>query len=158
MIKKFILIATLSVFANADLNEKIQNLLGYSDYNTHRNLINHQFGNQNEYYSNGYVNYAKLTQGLENNGLLKLNFGSTQNIDVTFNIQGNTKKSIKNLTDILKVLGHQYFITQDETVVNNTFKWTIKVKTAAAISPLRLSQELQSINCNIVDIKREGNY
>ena len=36
MIKKFILIATLSVFANADLNEKIQNLLGYSDYNTHK--------------------------------------------------------------------------------------------------------------------------
>ena len=32
------------------------------------------------------------------------------------------------------------------------------MKTAAAISPLRLSQELQSINCNIVDIKREGNY
>ena len=158
MIKKFILIATLSVFANADLNEKIQNLLGYSDYNTHKNLINHQFGNQNAYYTNGYVNYARLTQELENNGLLKLNFGSTQNIDVTFNIQGNAKKSIKNLTDILKVLGHQYFITQDETVVNNTFKWTIKVKTAAAISPLRLSQELQSINCNIVDIKREGNY
>ena len=157
MIKKFILIATLSVFANADLNEKIQNLLGYSDYNTHKNLINHQFGNQNAYYTNGYVNYARLTQELENNGLLKLNFGSTQNIDVTFNIQGNAKKSIKNLTDILKVLGHQYFITQDETVVNNTFKWTIKVKTAAAISPLRLSQELQSINCSIVDIKREGN-
>jgi hypothetical protein len=32
------------------------------------------------------------------------------------------------------------------------------MKTAAAISPLRLSQELQSINCNILDIKREGNY
>ncbi|MDZ7818151.1 MAG: hypothetical protein U5K55_05860 [Aliarcobacter sp.] len=32
------------------------------------------------------------------------------------------------------------------------------MKTAAAISPLRLSQELQSINCKITDIKREGNY
>ncbi|MDY0052308.1 MAG: hypothetical protein RBR65_07185 [Aliarcobacter sp.] len=158
MIKKFILLASFSIFANADLNEKIQNILGYADYNTHKNLVNHQFANQNAYYSNGYVNYARLTQELENNGLLKLNFASTQNIDVTFNVQGNTKKSIKNLTDILKVLGHQYFITQDETVVDNTFKWTIKVKTAAAISPLRLSQELQSINCNIIDIKREGNY
>ena len=32
------------------------------------------------------------------------------------------------------------------------------MKTASAISPLRLSQELQGINCNILDIKREGDY
>ena len=158
MIKKFILITAFCVLANANLNQSIQNILGNSDYNTHRNLINHLFSNQNNFYSNGKINYARVSSELQNNGLLKLNLGSTQNIDVTFNINGNTKKSIKNLSDILKTLGHQYFITKEEIVVNNTFRWTIKMKTAAAISPLRLSQELQSINCNILDIKREGNY
>ena len=158
MIKKLILIASFCVLASADINVNIQNMLGYSDYNTHKNLINHLFNNQNAFYTNNQLNYTRVSQELENNGLLKLDLGSTQNIDVTFNVNGNPKKSIKNLNDILKVLGHQYFITKDETVVDNTFSWTIKMKTAAAINPLRLSQELQSINCNILDIKREGNY
>ena len=156
MIKKFILIAVFCVFANASLNEKIQNILGNTDYNTHKNLINHLFNNQDAFYTNGKINYARISQELENNNLLKLSLGSTQNIDITFNVNGNMKKSIKNLNDILKVLGHQYFITKDATVVDDTFKWTIKMKTASAISPLRLSQELQGINCNILDIKREG--
>ena len=158
MIKKFILIAVFCVFANASLNEKIQNILGNTDYNTHKNLINHLFNNQDAFYTNGKINYARISQELENNNLLKLSLGSTQNIDVTFNVNGNMKKSIKNLNDILKVLGHQYFITKDATVVDDTFKWTIKMKTASAISPLRLSQELQGVNCNILDIKREGDY
>jgi hypothetical protein len=158
VIKKIILITAFCVLANANLNQSIQNLLGNSDYNTHKNLINHLFNNENNFYSNGKLDYARISSELENNGLLKLNLGSTQNIDVTFNINGNTKKSIKNLTDILKALGHQYFITKEEIVVDNTFRWTIKMKTAAAISPLRLSKELQAINCNILDIKREGTY
>ena len=158
MIKKFILITSFCVLANANLDQSIQNILGNSDYNTHKNLINHLFNNENTFYSNGKLNYTRISQELENNSLLKLNLDSTQNIDVTFNINGNTKKSIKNLTDILKALGHQYFITKEEIVVDNTFKWTIKMKTAAAINPLRLSKELQAINCNILDIKREGNY
>lgn len=158
MIKKFILIAFFCVFANASLNVKIQNILGSTEYNTHRNLINHIFSNENTYYSNGKIDYARVSQELQNNGLLKLNLPSTQDIDVTFHISGNAKKSIKSLSDILKVLGHQYFITKEEIVVDNNFKWTIKVKTASAISPLRLSQELQGINCIILDIKREGNY
>ena len=55
-------------------------------------------------------------------------------------------------------MGQYNFITKEEIVVDDSLKWTIEIKTAAAISPLKLSQELQSINCYIVDIKREGNY
>ena len=157
MIKNFILIAIICVFANANLNERIQNILGYSDYNTHRNLINHIFSNENAFYTNGKINYSRVSQELQNNDLLGLNLGSTREIDVTFYINGNQKKSMKNINDILKVLGHQYFITKEEIVVDNNLKWSIKMKTASAINPLRLSQELQSINCNILDIKKEGN-
>jgi hypothetical protein len=59
--------------------------------------------------------------------------------------------------DILRAIGQFSYVTKEEVVVNNHLKWTIKLKTAAAISPLRLSQELQSINSKIIDIKREGN-
>ncbi|RXI30910.1 hypothetical protein CP964_10650 [Arcobacter defluvii] len=158
MMKKLILIITLYVASYAGLNETVLNMIGNADYNTHRNLINHIFRNTSNFYKNGQVDYTRVTQELSNNGILKLNLGSTQDIEVTFNFNSNPKKSMKNINDILKVIGYQNFITQGEVVINNQLKWTIKLKTAAAISPLRLSQELQSINCQIVDIRREGNY
>jgi len=158
VIRKLILTITLSVILNANIDLKIKDILGDTDYNTHKNLINHIFSNKNAYYTNNQVDYTKLTQELSKNSLLKLDLGSTQNIEVIFNIKGTPKKSIRNLNEILKNLGHQFFITKEEIVVDDNLSWTIKLKTAAAISPLRLSQELQSINCNITDIKREGTY
>lgn len=158
MIKKTILIACLCVFANANLNVKIQNILGYSKYNTHRNLINHIFSNSNAFYSNGKVNYSQVSLQLQNNGLLNLDFGSTRSLDLTFYVHGNVKKSIKNLNDILKSLGYQHFITKKETVVDNTFKWSISLESTSAISPLRLANELESIDSTILDIKKEGKY
>ena len=158
MIKKLILIITLSVMLSANLDMKVKDLLGNSDYNTHKNLINHIFSNEANFYTNNQIDYTKIIQELSNNGVLKLNLPSTQNVSITFNVNKYPKKSSKNLTDILKALGQHNFVVQEEIVVNNNLKWTIQVKTAAAISPLRLSQELQSINCRIVDIKREGDY
>lgn len=158
MIKKLILIISLYISSYASVNDAVLNLIGNADYNTHRNLINHIFRNSNNFYKNGQIDYTKISQELSNNGILKLNLGSVQNLEVTFYFNSNPKKSMKNISDILRVLGYQDFITQGEVVVDNQLKWTIKLKTAAAISPLRLSQELQGVNCNIVDIKREGNY
>ncbi len=158
MIRKLILLVTVSVMLSANLDMKVKDLLGNSDYNTHKNLINHIFSNEANFYTNNQIDYTKIIQELSNNGVLKLNLPSTQNVSITFNVNKYPKKSSKNLTDILKALGQHNFVVQEEIVVNNNLKWTIQVKTAAAISPLRLSQELQSINCRIVDIKREGDY
>ena len=158
MIRKLILLVTLSVMLSANLDMKIKDLLGTSDYNTHKNLINHIFSNEDNFYTNNQINYTRIIQELENNGVLKLNLPSTQNVTITFNVNKYPKKSIKNLTDILKTLGQHNFVIKEEIIVDNNLRWTIQIKTAAAISPLRLSQELQSTNCSIVDIKREGNY
>lgn len=156
MIKKLFLFTALNVALFANLNDNVRDILGVSEYNTHRNLINHLFKNQNSFYSNGQIDYVKITEVLSNNNLLKLNLGSTQDLFVTFNFNSNPKISLKNISDIIRILGNQNYITQEEVVVNNQLKWTVKIKTAAAISPLRLSQELQKVNSRILDIKREG--
>ena len=41
VIKKLILIISLSAMLSANLDTKIRDLLGEADYNTHKNLINH---------------------------------------------------------------------------------------------------------------------
>lgn len=155
--KKLLLIIGLCVSSFANINVAIENMLGSADYNTHKNLINHIFNNKNSFYTNNQIDYTKISEELINNNLLKLNLSSTQDIEVVFNFSDSPKKSIKNINDILRAIGQFNYITKEEAVVDGQLKWTIKLKTAAAINPLRLSQELQSANSKIVDIKREGN-
>ena len=158
MIKKLILIISLSAMLSANLDTKIRDLLGEADYNTHKNLINHIFSNESNFYTNNQINYTRVIQELDKNGVFKLNLPSTQDVNITFYANKNPKKTQKNLSEILKGMGQYNVNTKEEIVVDDNLKWSIRVNTAAAISPLKLSQELQSINCSIVDIKREGNY
>jgi len=157
--KKLLLSAILYLSLNADTNidNAVSNIIGVDDFNTHRNLINRIFQDSTSFYNKGSLDYIEISQALQNNNLLKLSLGYIQNIDMDFIFSHDPKKSFKNINDILRVLGQRNYITTSQVVVDNQLKWSIKVQTATAISPLRLSQELQSINCRIVDIKKEGN-
>ena len=84
------------------------NMIGNSDYNTHRNLINHIFSNKSSYYTNGQINYVRISQELENNGLIKLNLGSVQDVEATFYFNASPKIN-QNISDILKTIGQQNF-------------------------------------------------
>lgn len=157
MMKNLILLIACSVVLNANLNMKIENIIGSEEYNTHKNLINYVFQNQSSYYKNGVVDYALVTQKLQSNGLLKLKYSSSQYTDITFEFSNQPKKSLIILKEILKSLGHYYYFTQ-EAKLENSFTWSIKLKTEAAISPLALSEALRQRNCEITDIRKEGSY
>lgn len=157
MIKKLILIITCTIALNANVNTQVRDILGSSAYNTHKNLINYIF-NGASYSNNGQVNYLALTSKLQANGLLKLKYGSTKYIDVSFKISDSPKKSLLILKDALRSLGHYYYLVQDTKYDNNSFIWNIKLKTEAAINPLRLAKALAKNNCKVSYIKREGAY
>ena len=82
--KKLLLIIFLCLSLNANINQAVLGIIGSSDFNTHRNLINTLFKNQSYFYTNGSLDYAKISQTLQNNNLLKLSLGSTQTIEATF--------------------------------------------------------------------------
>ena len=94
--KKLLLIIFLCLSLNANINQAVLGRIGSSDFNTHRNLINTLFKNQSYFYTNGSLDYAKLSQTLQNNNLLKLSLGSTQTIEATFIFNSDPKKSFKN--------------------------------------------------------------
>jgi len=159
MIKKLILILTTTVALNANINTEVENILGSATYNTNKNLINYIFnGNSSSYYSNGQINYIALTSKLQSNGLLKLKYNSSRFIDVTFKISNNPKKSLMILQDTLKSLGHYYYFVKEVKYDEDAFIWSIKLKTEAAINPLRLSKALAQNNCKVSFIKKEGTY
>jgi len=159
MIKKLILIITCTIALNANVNidTQIRDILGQSAYNTHKNLINYIFKGSS-YTNNGQADYLAITSKLQSNGLLKLKYGSTKYIDVSFKISDTPKKSLLILKDALKSLGHYYYLVQDAKYDNNSFIWNIKLKTEAAINPLRLAKALAKNNCQVSYIKREGAY
>lgn len=159
MIKKLILIITCTIALNANINTPIQNILGPSAYSKHKNLINYIFkNNSSAYYTNGQVNYIALTSKLQSNGLLKLKYGTSKYIDVSFKISDNPKKSLMILQDSLKSLGYYYYLVQEAKYDGNDYIWNIKLKTEAAINPLRLSKALAKNNCKVSFIKKEGRY
>lgn len=156
--KKLILLIACAVLLNANLNTKIKNIIGPSAYNTHKNLINLSFANKSSVYTNGQVDYVKLTSKLQANGLLKLRYKSPRYINVNFYINGNSTKTIKNLKDILKSMGHYYYFTQESKTNDSKSVWSIKLKTAAAINPLGLSKRLSMTNSKVTNIRKEGTY
>jgi hypothetical protein len=158
MIKKLILIIACTLALNANINTHVKDILGYSSYNKHKNLINYIFKGSSSYYTNGQVNYIALTSKLQSNGLLKLKYASTKYINVSFKISGNPKKSLMILKDSLKSLGYYYYLVEDAKYDYNNYIWNIKLKTEAAINPLRLAKALAKNNCKVSYIKREGAY
>lgn len=150
-----VLCAGLYTSSYANVNSAVQKMLGSSEYNTHKNLINHIFKNESSFYTNGKIDYVKVSQTLQNNKILNLKTGSNE-LEVDFYFTKNATLSIKNLSDILKQIGHQEFITTKQAQIGNQILWSIKIKTSAAINPLRLSSELKNIDSQVLDIKKEG--
>lgn len=154
--KKILFTIILALSLKADVNQAIYNMIDSEDYNTHLNLINHIFKNQSNFYKDGNIDYIKISEELDKNGLLKLNYDEIKDIEVTFTFSSSPKKSFKNITDILKAIGNQHFITKNQATNGEQLFWSIKLKTAAAINPLRLSLELQNANCRVLKIRREA--
>lgn len=158
MVKTVFLIFLSSLFLYANINTKVKNILGYEEYETHKNLINHIFKDKSSYYDkDNKIDYIKLSQTLKENNLLKLKLNKISFINATFNIEGNPKKTIFILKNILRSLGYYYFITSEAIKIDTNFKWSIKIKSKVAISPLKLSKALSLRNCKVLDIKKEGN-
>lgn len=158
MIKKIFLVLISIVVLNAnEVENKIQNIIGFNKYTENKGLIQHLFSNTSKYYKNSSLDYILVMETLKQNGLLDVGFNQPQNVTIVFNINHDPIKSLKIISDSLKALGYYHYFTKhllyDESQM---LTWTINLKTEAAIDPLMLSKELFKHSCLIVDIKKEG--
>lgn len=158
MIKKVLFIFLITVSLKAEIMNKIENLIGLEDYELHKNLINHLFQNEKDFYTNDKINYVLVSEKLQHNGLLKLSLPSMDFIEINFQLNGNAKKSLNTLKEVLNSFGYYYYFPTNIESSDNFLKWSIRLKTAAAINPLQLSKQLYNRNCIVEDIKREGLY
>lgn len=159
MIKKVVLICLVLILnANANLKTQIKNMIGEETFSMHKNLINFIFANEQRFYTGNRLNYFLVSQKLEENNLLDLQYPQEMNINIKFEIIGNYKKALFILRDSLKSLGYFYYFTKSAATKSGLYLWNIELKTQAAINPLRLSKLLSTTNSKIIKIIKEGEY
>ncbi|XPV68400.1 MAG: hypothetical protein ACNI25_13990 [Halarcobacter sp.] len=151
-----ILITTLTLNATS-FTQRIVNIIGYDEYRVNKGLIDYLFSNEQQYYTNGMINYIEVMEKLQENGLLKISFNTPMDVSITFHINQDPIKSLKIISNSLKSLGYYHYFTKELTYdEEQNIIWTINLKTEAAIDPLMLSKELYENRCYIFDIKKEG--
>ncbi|NQY95206.1 MAG: hypothetical protein HRT43_13665, partial [Campylobacteraceae bacterium] len=134
---------TFSLKAENLLLDKVENLIGTQEFNTHKNLVNLLFKNRSSYYFCENLNYIQILKQLKQNGLLKLKLSHPKEIVVEFETNVDPIKSLKILNDTLNNLGYYYYFTKS-TVFDGKghLLWSIKLKTSYAVDPLILANEL----------------
>lgn len=137
-----------NTIVETQMGQKIKNILGEEDFNTHINLINYIFSKD--------LNYIETLKELKENKLLKLDLNGQKYVNISFVINNSSLKSLKVIKSTLKSLGYYYYLTQDLNIKANTIIWNIRLKTEAAIDPLVLSEALQERNSVMEDIIKEG--
>ena len=158
MIKKLSLFFISVIVLNGSiLDNKIQNIIGYEEYSENRSLIDYLFRDNSAFFSDGTINYIAVMEKLKENGLLKVGLNKPKEISITFIISDDPLKSMKIISDSLTTLGYYHYFTKQLIYEENqTIRWSINLKTEAAIDPLMLSKELAKNNCKFVDIRQEG--
>ena len=158
LVSLFIILFFVFTSANANINDKVKQLIGETDYAVHESLIFYLFQNQEEFYDYSQnINYKKLIETLEKNNLLDLTLTGNTTLNYKFIFNHNPKKSLNLLKDILRSQGHFNYMTNTIQREENNLFWDFNIDTNAAINPLLLSENLAKHFCKLTDIKKEGN-
>ncbi len=152
------LLLTFSLKADDLLLDKVENIIGAKEFNTHKNLVNVLFKNKKAFYIGDNLNYLQILKKLKQNGLLDLRLPRPKEIIVKFETNHDPIKSLKILNDSLKSLGYYYYFTKSTKYDGaGNLIWIIKLKTSYAIDPMILAMELANHETRIKDIVREKN-
>ena len=159
MIRYFILIFIFINFLQASVViQKVQNIVGDREYQTHKALIEFLFKNENFYLANGKIKYFNMFNTLQKNGLLNLRFQRPTEVNIQFKINGNNKKGYKILSDLLQTLGYRYFFTKQLENNGKELLWCISLKVEYMLDPVMFLKELKYSGCELLDITKKSQY
>lgn len=82
----FVLLIIVGFAQASELQDKIKDIVGKYEYQTHNKLIRLLFANEAQFYKNSKVHYTKTLYTLKSNGLLKLGITDSRFVDISFDI------------------------------------------------------------------------
>lgn len=157
-IKYFFIFLFLSIFLNASiLEKKVENIIGISDYQTHKSLIQLLLKDEKKFLINEKINYRKLFKELQRNGLLNLRLDKPKDISIEFKVLNKNLKAYKILNDTMQSLGYGYFFTEFMNYdTNSSLRWKITFKAEYMIDPVEFTQDLSKAGCIITNVENLG--
>jgi len=157
-ISRIFILLLLATYVNASsLQSKIENLIGYKTYKINKFLIFKLFKNEESFYLGENLRYVKIFEVLKDNGLLHLRYDNAKDINIIFNSQDKTIKTIKTVKDILLNLGYSYYFTRNINRVDDNLSWQINFKSESMLDPLVFVKELKKLNAKVLDINKINN-
>lgn len=160
MLKFLIYSFILAITLNASLLEKkVESIIGSQNYQTHKGLIELLFKDQSRFMFNDKIQYLKLFETLQQNGLLNLRLEKQNDINISFKMVNKNIKAYKILNDSLKSLGIRYFFTNDMNLNSeNELFWNIVFKAEYMLDPVVFIKELRLNNCKVTDLIVDDPY
>ncbi len=153
MFKFLVYIFVFAVFVNGSiLEEKVENIIGKKNFQTHSSLIKLIFSNKSRFIVNEQINYYNLFKTLQQNGLLHLRLNKPTQINIEFKILNKNIKAYKVLNDAMQSLGYRYYFTKSLEYDSVDLVWKIVFKAEYMLDPVMLLKELKSNNCKIINV------
>jgi len=138
------------------LKLKIKSFIDADVYEQNSAFIDIIFSPESDYYINDRVDSVKVIHTLKENGLLNLFFKQPSELKLSFKSSGPPLFFVKIMGDTLRNIGYYRYVTQESTLNNSEFTWTISLNAEYATDPLVLSRELSKSGCSIIDIQRNS--
>jgi len=156
LIYSFILAVTIHATV---LEDKVQSIVGNQNFQTHKGLIEFLLKDESKFIRNDKIEYLKLFEVLQQNGLLNLRLNNPTDIKIEFKMVSKNIKAYKILNDTLQSLGIRYFFTNRMTQnTQNELLWNIVFKAEYMLDPVVFIKELRLNNCRVNDLVIKDAY
>ena len=135
------------------LEEKVQSIVGEQNFQVHKSLIELLLKDEKKFLHNGKIEYLKLFEVLQENGLLNLRLNQPTDIKIEFKMLGKGIKAYKILNDTLQSLGYRYFFTNNMSLnTQDELLWNVIFKAEYMLDPVVFIKELRLNNCRVNDL------
>lgn len=135
------------------LEEKVQSIVGTQNFQVHKGLIDFLLKDEKKFFHNNKIEYLKLFEVLQQNGLLNLRLNQPTDIKIEFKMLSKNIKAYKILNDTLQSIGYRYFFTNSMRLnTQDELLWNIVFKTEYMLDPVVFLKELRMNNCKVTDI------
>jgi len=150
LVYSFILALTLNATL---LEEKVQSIVGNQNFQIHKSLIELLLKDEKKFVHNDKIEYLKLFEVLQQNGLLNLRLNEPTDIKIEFKMIGKNIKAYKILNDTLQSLGFRYFFTSSMSLnTQDELLWNVVFKAEYMLDPVVFIKELRLNNCRVNDL------
>ena len=150
------LLLSVSVWGGTPVFEKVRAMVGDTVFFRNEAFIKIIFSDRNTYEKAGQIDVVSIVKTLKDNGLMRLGYGRSRTLELTFETNGAPQFFMTLMGDTLRDMGYYNYLTDSAQLSKSGYVWRIRMEAESAVDPAALQQKLAERGCRIFDIERSG--